>query len=269
VTEPAHLFANVDRFNNFAETYDDYRPRMPVVLPEILKQLAQVVSPALVVDVGCGTGLSTRPWAQHAQAVIGVEPNDDMRQMAVDRTTTPNISYRAGFSTQIDLPDDSADIVTISQAFHWMEPAPTLAEMARILRPGGVFAAYDCDWPPVIHWEAERAYRDCIDRTVTINRTQGYAPDVRHWPKQEHLAQITASGRFRHVREIVLHNVEQGTAARLVGLALSQGSIATLLRHDATEGGAIVDELRQAAKRTLDESEQPWYFSYRVRLGIK
>ena len=41
----------------------------------------------------------------------------------------------------------SADIVTCSQSFHWMEPEPTLAEIARILRPGGVFAAYDYDWP--------------------------------------------------------------------------------------------------------------------------
>jgi ubiquinone/menaquinone biosynthesis C-methylase UbiE len=269
MTEPAHLFANVDRFSDFAETYDDYRPRMPAVLPEILKQLAEVASPTLVVDVGCGTGLSTRPWAQHAQTVIGVEPNNDMRQTAVDRTTAPNVSYRAGFSTQLDLPDDSADIVTISQAFHWMEPAPTLAEMARILRPGGVFAAFDCDWPPVMHWEAERAYRDCIDRTWTINRIQGYASDVKHWAKQEHLAQITASGHFRHVREIVLHSIEQGSAARLVGLALSQGSIATLLRHDASQGQAIIEELRQAAGRALGETERPWYFSYRVRLGIK
>ena len=35
------------------------------------------------------------------------------------------------------------------QALHWMEPAPTFGEVARLLRPGGVFAALDCDWPPV------------------------------------------------------------------------------------------------------------------------
>jgi len=147
----SHFTANVERFSGFASTYDRYRPTPPAVLIDILTQLIGITSPEFVVDVGCGTGLSTRIWADRAQRVTGVEPNDDMRREAEAHTSTPAIRYQDGTSTATGLPDACADIVTASQALHWMEPEPTFAEIARILRPGGVFAAIDCDWPPVTH----------------------------------------------------------------------------------------------------------------------
>lgn len=55
-------------------------------------------------------------------------------------------------SDDLGLPDDSVDIITCSQSFHWMEPQSTLREFARVPRPGGIFVAYDCDWPPVLDW---------------------------------------------------------------------------------------------------------------------
>src|ERR1700685_3598340 len=50
--------------------------------------------------------------------------------------------------TGTGLPAKWADIVTASQAMHWFDPELALPEIARLLRPGGVLAAYDCDWPP-------------------------------------------------------------------------------------------------------------------------
>ncbi|MBV8225541.1 MAG: hypothetical protein JO232_10170 [Verrucomicrobia bacterium] len=52
-------------------------------------------------------------------------------------------------------------MITASQSFHWMEPVSTLHEVARILRAGGVFAAYDCDWPPVSDPVADAAFAEC------------------------------------------------------------------------------------------------------------
>ena len=265
----SHLAANVERFSGFASTYDRYRPAPPAVLIDILTQLARTRSPELVVDVGCGTGLSTRLWAERAQQVIGIEPNDDMRAEAEARTSAPGIRFQAGTSTTTGLPDACADIVTVSQALHWMEPAPTFAEIARILRTGGIFAAIDCDWPPVMHWEAEAAYSACLDRAAAINKAHDLVPDVKHWPKGEHLSRMQASGRFRHTREIVLHSVEMSAAERLVGLALSQGQLMTSLKHGISESELGLDDLRATACRTLGDGLTPWYFSYRVRVGIK
>ncbi|HAG97587.1 MAG TPA: hypothetical protein DDW33_16265 [Ktedonobacter sp.] len=80
----------------------------------------------------------------------GIEPNAEMRAQAErQQFLSPHgerIEYRDGLSTQTDLETDSVDIVTCSQSLHWMEPEPTFAEVTRILRPGGLFVAYDYDW---------------------------------------------------------------------------------------------------------------------------
>src|SRR5512145_229544 len=125
---------NLDRFSGIAGIYNQSRPGLPPAFVDLLIQLAGETKPALVVDLGCGTGLSTRIWAGRAQQIIGIEPNQDMRQEAERQTSDDAIRYQDGISSQTGLEDGSADIVTISQALHWMEPAPTFAEVARILR---------------------------------------------------------------------------------------------------------------------------------------
>src|SRR5262249_48629656 len=62
-----------------------------------------------------------------------------------------------------------------AQSFHWMEPTATLAEIARILRPGGLFAAYDYDWPPAIQWELDRLAQEGSLRFVELVRERGLA----------------------------------------------------------------------------------------------
>lgn len=124
--------------------------------------------PVRVVDIASGTGLSTRLWKGRDATVVGIEPSPDMRAIAeklkADDDTQSNISFWEGMSTRTGLPDACADIVTISQALHWMEPAPTFQEIARILRPRGVFAAIDCEFPPTIYPEIDQAYHDSMHR---------------------------------------------------------------------------------------------------------
>ena len=91
----------------------------------------------------------------------------------------------------------SVDIVTASQSFHWMNPDTTLPEVARILRPGGVFAAIDCDWPPSILPELELAYNECVAKVDDPKYAQVRLARVQSWPKHQHLESIRLSGRFR------------------------------------------------------------------------
>jgi SAM-dependent methyltransferase len=264
-----HVGANVDRFEGFAEHYDRFRPRPPLAIGDLLIQLSRSPRPK-VVDPGSGTGLSTLIWANRAAEVIGVEPGAGMRAQAARRAAgAANVRFVDGLATRTGLPDRFADIVTCSQALHWMEPDATFAEVARILRDGGVFAAYDCDWPPTLNWEAEDAYNACIASARAIERERRFSPQVRVWAKEGHLERIRQSGRFRYAREVVLHHVEEGGAERLVGLALSQGEIQTLLKHGVSEDQIGITALREAARRTLGDAVVPWYWSYRVRMGVK
>ncbi|HEY7850749.1 MAG TPA: class I SAM-dependent methyltransferase, partial [Ktedonobacterales bacterium] len=138
----------IAHWSGVSASYDAHRLAAPAVLPALLTQLAEAPRPALVVDLGSGTGLSTLIWADVAQQVIGIEPNDEMRAQAERRAAharpdATHVRFSAVTAERTGLPDGCADIVTVAQAFHWMEPTATLAEVARILRRGGVFAAYD------------------------------------------------------------------------------------------------------------------------------
>ncbi len=106
-----HHSANVGRFTGFAALCDDVRPQPPATIIDVLLQLAQIERPRLVVDLGCGAGLSTRIWAERAVQVVGVEPSADMRRQTEWRTTAPNIRYQEALSHQTGLSDASADIV--------------------------------------------------------------------------------------------------------------------------------------------------------------
>jgi len=267
--ESIDFAGNIERFSGFADLYDKYRPRPPAVLASILTRYAQMPCPGRVVDLGSGTGLSTCYWADRAQEVIGIEPSADMRRQAEAQTQAVNVNYREGLSHRTGLADRCADIVTCSQSLHWMEPQSTFEEARRILRPGGVFAAFDVDWPPIVgNWEAEAVYIECMERVREHEKQLKPKALVHQWNKEGHLARMQASGCFRFTKEIVLQHSEPGNAERLVGILISQGNTMSVFKSGITEAQVGIDRFREVAARTLGNEEKPWYWSLRVRLGI-
>jgi len=259
----------VERFTGFADVYDQYRPNPPEVLSKILAQMTGRQVPGLVIDLGCGTGLSTRFWAERAVQVIDVDPSPDMLACASLRTHNPNVTYLFGYGHQVALTRGCADIVTCSQALHWMDPELTLAEAARLLRMGGVFAVYDHHASPVIpSWELEAALQVFQKRTDALENELGIMAQVPRWPKHEHLSCMQASGYFRFTREFHLHHVEVGNADRLVGGVLSSGQIQSLFKAGVTENDLGLDVFREQAHRLLGDELRPWYLSVHVRIGV-
>jgi ubiquinone/menaquinone biosynthesis C-methylase UbiE len=263
---------NVIRFTGFADIYDQYRPKPPKIIADLLLQLAGMERAEQVVDLGCGTGLSTLIWINRTASFVGLEPSADMRAVASQRPEWAAATTRPQFlpdeAHQTGLPDGSVDVVTASQSFHWMDPAPTLAEVARILRPGGVFAAYDCDWPPVSDPVADAAFVTCHRQADAFLARSGISK-AKAWPKDQHLEQIKQSGHFRYTRDLACLNPDSGNAERLIGLARSQGSIATLLKHGYTETEIGLQQLRDTVQPRLGDRATPWFWCYRIRIGIK
>jgi ubiquinone/menaquinone biosynthesis C-methylase UbiE len=253
-----------------AISYDRARPTPPPALLDLLTQLIRLPHPALVVDVGSGTGLSTAIWGERAERVIGIEPNADMRKEAIhkveDHPYAAHIEYREGLAHQTGLPDGCADIVTAAQSFHWMEPTATLAEIARILGPGGLFAAYDYDWPPTIHWELDRLAQEVSMRFVELVRERGLAHTLKIWPKNKSLDPLRESGHYRFTREVLLHHIEHGDAARFLEMMRSS---ALSHQFQFTEQETGFDRLSLAALQSIGSESIPWYVSYRVRIGVK
>ncbi len=180
-----------------------------------------------------------------------------------------SISFRQGVASHIELPDECADIVTCSQSFHWMEPKSTLAEVTRILRPGGIFAAYDYQWPPTLNWQAEQAYETFIDLAWTLKEQRGMEQDVQLWPQNRQLSSLQESSHFRYVKQLWLHRQETGNADRFIGLALTNGVIQYLHKGLLSEDDIGLASFQQAVQKTIGSQPIPWYFSYHVRIAIK
>lgn len=121
-------------FGAAAARYDELRPRYP---PEAL-EWALGGRPIRVVDLGAGTGILTRAVQALGHEVVAVEPDGQMRARL--SAASPEVTVLAGRAERIPLPDGSADAVVAGQAYHWFDPAPCHAEVARVLRPGGAFA---------------------------------------------------------------------------------------------------------------------------------
>jgi len=247
----------------FAADYDRYRPRPPAALLELLPRLAGVDRPRLVVDLGSGTGLSTRLWAGSAEEVIGVEMNDAMREFAEQATDAPNVRYIGGLAHATGLPDASADLVTAAQSLQWMELDRVMPEIARILRPGGVFCAYNYFRLQTTDWKATMAFDRYHGPLTELVRERGY--ERPQFPSEP--GELDADGHFREVRDTVLHSLEEGDGERLLGFALSEGNVRVLLEQGVSEEAIGLDRLRAACAEL--RAPVPWWVGYQVWLCLK
>jgi SAM-dependent methyltransferase len=93
-----------------------------------------------VLDAGCGVGYGTALLAEHAQEVVGVDVDHDAIAYARRRYAAENVEFREEDVLDLDLPDDSFDVVC---SFETIEHVPDrdsfLREVRRVLRPGGTF----------------------------------------------------------------------------------------------------------------------------------
>jgi SAM-dependent methyltransferase len=114
-----------------AESYDRVRPEPP---PQALDWLVPAGC-EVAVDLAAGTGLFTRALLGRAVQVVAVEPDERMRAVLAQRS--PQVRVLEGRGEAMPLPEESADAVFVSTAWHWLDPQRAVAEIARVLRPGG------------------------------------------------------------------------------------------------------------------------------------
>jgi SAM-dependent methyltransferase len=255
--------------DGFADHYDAFRPTPPPILLDALARYAGGPALTRVVDLGSGTGLSTRVWAERAVEVVGIEPNPEMRRAAERRTGQQNVRYVDSFASDTGLEPASADLVTCSQSFHWMEREPVLAEAARILRSGGVFAAYDYDFPALIHPEVDAAFVAHLELRRRYRDEHEVEAGWTRTPKTGHLDAIRKSGLFAYTREFVVHDERDAGAEEIVGFARSLGLVPELLALGVSEDDLGLAALDETVRRVIGDRRVAGLWGYRVRLGVK
>jgi len=126
----------------FSDRVADYVRARPGYPDEVYARLAEAgaLRPGdRIADIGAGTGLSAELFVRHGHEVVGIEPNEAMRQAGLRHLARFGERYRAqeGSAEATGLPAASVDAVIAAQAFHWFRPELARAEFKRILKPEG------------------------------------------------------------------------------------------------------------------------------------
>src|SRR5262245_27098928 len=130
MSEPADLNPT-GRFTGLADIYARHRPDYPAAALAHIVQRCELQPDSLIIDLGCGTGISARQFAQLGFRVIGIEPNADMRRKAEAAGMPPGTVapvFRDGTAEATGLGDASADLALAAQAFHWFVADAALRE---------------------------------------------------------------------------------------------------------------------------------------------
>lgn len=226
------------RFLGLAERYAKYRPTYPREVVDRVIQHCRLGPDSLLVDVGCGTGISSRLFAERGIPVLGIDPNAEMRckaEQAAAQAGEKAPVYQEGKAEETGLPDASADAVLAAQAFHWFEQAATLREFHRILKPGG--------WV-VLLWN-ERDDRDAFTAAVTAV--------FQSTPERERLEKsrlragepLLQSPLFQDGVFLEFEHEQKLDEEGLLGRAFS----ASYAPRDPAEATAFADDLRKVFAR--------------------
>jgi len=169
-----------DLFSTQSSDYARFRPTYPPALFAWLAALAPARDTA--VDVGTGNGQAAVALAAHFRRVLALDPS--AAQLA-SATPHPRVEYRCAPAEATGLADGAADLLTIAQALHWLDHPRFFAEVRRVVRPGGVFAAWGYGFARITpavdavtddlaharlgpYWEPERKLVDAGYRTLSF-----------------------------------------------------------------------------------------------------
>lgn len=206
---PSGTALRASSFGSVADAYDRYRPGPPLSAVDwILRTTGGTAA-----DLGAGTGALTRVLAQRADTVVALEP--DARMLAVLHRRSPDVPAMRSKAEDLPIRSERLDAAMVSSAWHWMDPDRTVAEIGRVLRPGGVLG--------VIWSGANRS----IDWVAELLGTRDPSPGERD-RRSRHRFELPPGSPFVDLESCTITWTKSMTREELVGLAGTYSSLITM-----------------------------------------
>ncbi|QIQ03378.1 class I SAM-dependent methyltransferase [Streptomyces liangshanensis] len=203
-------------FDAVAEQYDTARPGYPPALFDTIETLTgRPLRGSRVVDVGAGTGIATRLLRERGADVVAVEPGPGMAARL--RLSAPDVPLVRGFGDALPLADAAADLVTYAQAWHWTDPARSLPEAMRVLRPGGALALWWNVSDRAVPWIAEQEARLREDAGGPAHGAHGTGTRDRHLPTDPRTVERRIPWSRRVPLDTHLDNLGSHSVFRVLG----------------------------------------------------
>ena len=245
---PLHPLA--EQFAGVAQEYDRGRPDYPPAAVGALAAELGLRPGSRVLDLAAGTGKLTRALVLHGLDVVAVEPQAPLR----DILQSSGAEVLEGVAEAIPLPDASVDAVTVADGFHWFDREPALADIARVLKPGGGLALVSTapDW-------SATSWGHALGELISARRTPH--PYFDGTPFDQTLRESPA---WLDPRLIEAAASQPLSAERIVDYVLSFSWVASM---DPSERDAFVAEIRELIGDDVPEQSRVRFFMWLTALA--
>jgi SAM-dependent methyltransferase len=143
-------------FDEAASLYDEVRPGYPDDLFDDIVSLSGIPAGGRILEIGCGTGQATVPFARRGCRILCIELGENMATVARRNLEGyPNAEVHTGAFEESFLQEGAFDLAVSATAFHWLDPAVAYPKAARALRVGGSLALF---WNVHVHSNASEGF---------------------------------------------------------------------------------------------------------------
>src|SRR5215217_6191144 len=143
-------------FDRAASLYDEVRPGYPDDLFDDIVSLSGIQPGGRILEIGCGTGQATFPFARRGYRILCIELGENMAAVARRNLEGyPQTEVRTGAFEEWPLQESAFDLAISATAFHWLDPAIAYPKAAVTLRDGGSLALF---WNVHVHSDASEGF---------------------------------------------------------------------------------------------------------------
>jgi ubiquinone/menaquinone biosynthesis C-methylase UbiE len=205
-------------FDPVAADYDAGRPSYPDGVFTAIERASGRLPGAVVLDVGAGTGIATRQLAARGARTVAIDFGELMLRRA--RARSPGLTWLQADGNTMPIRSGSVDLTCFAQSWHWFDQYRASREVARVLRPGGCWAAWwSHAWADGEDWFD--TYQDLMEAACPGYRRHHRDPD---WSEEG----IASTGLFEPGRRVVVPWTRQVEAATWMAEERSKSYIAQL-----------------------------------------